>query len=336
MAKPKLISLLLLIVILCGGPFMLFFINKGNHIYISKDIKIGEEIMINSDKVRISASLLKPKSNNPSPAIIFVNGSGASSYRKHWEKNVKLPLWKSIADKFLNQGYSVLLLEKRGINKSEGNWETESFYDRAKDVNAALQYLKSREDIISDEIGLLGYSQGGWVIQLVGAEHPEEVAFLINIVGPATPVKKQVIYEMETKWLKERKSVKSIKTNKLIWNSVFEFYTGFSKLVKTGYLSRIIDYDPKMIIPKIKAPIFTIYGENDQYIDPHMNRLLLEELLKEGQNNQYKITVIPNANHWFMEAERDATDFELEKISNLHPDFLDTLASFKDWYDQKE
>jgi pimeloyl-ACP methyl ester carboxylesterase len=38
---------------------------------------------------------------------------------------------------------------------------------------------------------------------------------------------------------------------------------GLSRVVKIGYLSRIIDYDPAGIASRIRCPILALYGEHD-------------------------------------------------------------------------
>ena len=35
------------------------------------------------------------------------------------------------------------------------------------------------------QIGIVGHSQGGWVVQLAAAQHPD-IAFFISLAGPAT------------------------------------------------------------------------------------------------------------------------------------------------------
>ena len=61
---------------------------------------------------------------------------------------------------------AVLGYDKRGVGGSTGDWNKASFDDLAGDVVAAFEYLKTRSDIRSDQIGMLGWSQAGWVMPL--------------------------------------------------------------------------------------------------------------------------------------------------------------------------
>ena len=66
----------------------------------------------------------------------------------------------------IRHGIAVLGYDKRGVGGSTGNWNTASFDDLADDVVAAFAYLKARGDIDGRQIGLLGVSQGGWIMPL--------------------------------------------------------------------------------------------------------------------------------------------------------------------------
>ena len=62
---------------------------------------------------------------------------------------------------------------------------------------AALQYLRSRSDIHADRVGLMGNSQGGWVIAKAAARYPQEVAFIITVSGSGVSVAAQQWYSIE-------------------------------------------------------------------------------------------------------------------------------------------
>src|SRR5207248_3726314 len=83
----------------------------------------------------------------------------------------------------IRHGIAVLGYDKRGVGGSTGDWNTASFDDLAGDVVAAFAYLKARTDIDGSQIGLLGWSQAGWVMPLA-AVRASDIAFLISISGP--------------------------------------------------------------------------------------------------------------------------------------------------------
>jgi pimeloyl-ACP methyl ester carboxylesterase len=311
------------------------YFNMPKHVYMYQNFVIGEEVRFQSKDLTLSGSLLKPDTNEPTPAVVVAIGGGGDTYRYHWDESFHLPMWKMVSETLVNQGYSVLLVEKRGINYSEGHWENADFYDRADDIYAAIQYLKSRDDIIPDEIGLLGFSEGGRVGQIVASQYPAEVAFLILLSGPSVSIKEQVLYEAESDWIcNDGLSKEEIAKKKESEEKKFNFRLGLSKIIKLDHYSRIIDFDPKNIIPEIQAPVFAIYGETDASLDPDLNAQLLKEGLKKGGNDQFQISIIPQANHWFATTERCGDMMSDTLNVKINPDLVETLSGFKEWYQQ--
>ena len=302
--------------------------SKSDPVLISPDIEIGEEVGFQSKDITITGSLIKPETETDKrlPAIIMVVGSSSYSYRSSWETE-NFPFWKTIAEIFVDKEFAVLLLEKRGINDAGGDWKKASFSDRAEDVYSAVKYLKSRDDIISDKISLCGHSQGGWIVQLVASEYPDDIDSIVNLAGSSISVKEQIIDDEANAWLCEGLGSEEIEKKRKWLNTKLSIYASFSKFIKIGYIGRIINYNPKDVIPKIKCPTLSIYGENDYLVLAEKNAELLKEGLKKGGNNNYEIVVIPQANHGFRVSGKCYKSSDLE--NSFAPGFIDALDSWE-------
>jgi predicted alpha/beta hydrolase len=57
-------------------------------------------------------------------------------------------------------GYGVLMLEARGHGGSGGNANRWGWYGNL-DIGAGISFLRSREDVVDDRIGVVGISMGG-------------------------------------------------------------------------------------------------------------------------------------------------------------------------------
>jgi uncharacterized protein len=68
-------------------------------------------------------------------------------------------------------GYSTLLFDFRGRGDSDGDAVTLGFYEQ-QDALAAVEYLKSRDDVDMGRVGVLGISMGGAVAVLAAAQEP--------------------------------------------------------------------------------------------------------------------------------------------------------------------
>ena len=75
-------------------------------------------------------------------------------------------------------GYGVLLFDRRGEGKSEG--EPNSWgWGGGKDIKAAVEFLQHRPDVDSDRIGAIGLSVGGEMLIETAAE-TEEIAAVVS------------------------------------------------------------------------------------------------------------------------------------------------------------
>jgi dipeptidyl aminopeptidase/acylaminoacyl peptidase len=73
----------------------------------------------------------------------------------------------------LNQaGYSTLPFDLYGQGESDGNGVTLGFYER-QDVVAAVDYLKTRDDVDASNLGILGISMGASVAIMAAATTPD-------------------------------------------------------------------------------------------------------------------------------------------------------------------
>jgi hypothetical protein len=103
-----------------------------------------------------------------------------------------------MADALAAEGRAVLAYDKRGSGGSSGDGDRAGFDVLAADAAAAMQFLRSRNDIDPTRIGLAGSSQAGWVaaraIEL-GAR-PSDV-LLLGAAGSAITVREQNLYNTE-------------------------------------------------------------------------------------------------------------------------------------------
>jgi len=136
------------------------------------DIERREDVRFSSGSVQLSGTLIQPIRGGKHPAVVLVHASGAA------DREQILPFARFL----VRRGMAVLGYDKRGVGSSTGDWNTASFDDLAGDVVAAVEYLRTRQDIDGTEIGLLGWSQAGWVMPLA-AVRVKDLAFLISVSG---------------------------------------------------------------------------------------------------------------------------------------------------------
>lgn len=133
--------------------------------------------------VTLAGTLTLPRGNGPFPAVILISGSGPQ------DRNEELLGHKPflvLADHLTRRGIAVLRFDDRGVGKSTGNHAKATSADFATDVEAAIDFLKTRAEIDPQRIGLMGHSEGGLIAPMVAVARPD-VAFIVLLAGPGLP-----------------------------------------------------------------------------------------------------------------------------------------------------
>jgi uncharacterized protein len=143
----------------------------------------------NADKtVHFGATLTVPKIDSNIrfikapvfPTVILITGSGQQDRD---ETIMDHKPFAVIADYLSNRGIAVLRVDDRGRGKTTGDVLNATSADFAKDVEAGINFLKTRPEIDSNKIGLIGHSEGG-LIAPMAASKSKDVSFIILLAGP--------------------------------------------------------------------------------------------------------------------------------------------------------
>jgi pimeloyl-ACP methyl ester carboxylesterase len=134
-------------------------------------------------------TLTLPNDPGPHPAIVIVRGSGQGGVSSRY--------YTDHARTWALDGYAALRYDPPGIGRSTGTGGYQSLEQRSDEVMAAVGLLQSRHDISRERVGLWGESQGGWVIAMTAAEHPDDIAFIVSVSGSGVSVAEQQVYNIE-------------------------------------------------------------------------------------------------------------------------------------------
>jgi uncharacterized protein len=131
-------------------------------------------------QITLSGTITLPQAGGPFPAVLLISGMGPND-RDYTTCGHKLFL--VLADYLTRQGIAVLRVDKRGVGKSTGTFDTTvTSKDFAEDVRAGVAYLKTHPDINAKQIGLIGHSEGGMIASMVAANN-SDIAFMISMAG---------------------------------------------------------------------------------------------------------------------------------------------------------
>ncbi len=251
----------------------------------------------NSKKEFISGHVILPKQHKTKlPVLIFLVGSAESSFKLNYKGFLK----ENFENTLLDSGVALCYFDKPGIGNSKGKWYKQTFYDRASDVNDCINFLSSTSYIDSENIGVVGHSQGGWIAQLVAVRYPNKIKYMISLAGPTYSVKRQLISDFQSslicKGVKESKAhKKAVRKTSLVFllSKCFPFNNNLKQLRKIG------NYTPEESIRAIKLPSLFLFAENDRLVYKDWCIESLDKIFGDKIPDNIQYSVIKDANHSF-------------------------------------
>ncbi len=141
----------------------------------------------------LAGSIVNPK--NPIAAVVIVHGSDPVKREMEFAKQLAA------------QGIAVLTYDKRGVGESGGiyvgpsvgtnNIDSTNLNLLAHDASTALNTFRTFLNTIKLPMGLIGFSQAGWIIPLT-AEMNKNVNFMVIFSGPVISTLEQLRFQFYT------------------------------------------------------------------------------------------------------------------------------------------
>jgi dienelactone hydrolase len=255
-----------------------------------------------SQELALAGLLFVPDGDGPFPAAVVIHGSGASHRDNGWY----LTLTKHLTD----NGVVVLLPDKRGSEKSGGDWTTSSFEDLASDTLAAIEYLREQQSVPLSGIGVIGMSQGGWIAPLVASQE-DDLAFLVSMVGSVVSPREQLLYE-------ENYNLRQVGFLPGISNVLaYVGYANVRYLAQPQLYDLIVDYDPLPYWRDISIDSLVLFGANDTNVPSAESA----ERLSNLENPHIRVNVFEGSGH-ALESPRGRGN------SIIREDALDEISDF--------
>lgn len=329
----------------------------------------SEEVAINSstEGITLSGTFSKPQEKGKFPAVILIWGNGP-----HTRDQIisGTPVFKYLSDFFVSLGYAVLRIDKRGFGKSTGsslNSESEdetTTLDLSDDIQSCYRYMLTRYDIDTGNIGLFGHSEGALIASIVASREPG-IKWLVLLAPPSAKCEDIFLYQrrLNMDWLGIDKEVKDKVTEvykKMIeflktdadndslyfaigWEFLFvqgvpkeEITHEFIDKVISGFRTKwnelFLNIDPKDYLSKLKIPILAIFGAMDDQVSIKQNIVPLIESFREAGNKNFKIEILSNNDHYFLQHNGELLDKHIADEMTVSKDLF---FSIRDWLVKK-
>jgi dienelactone hydrolase len=274
------------------------------------------EVRFANGDVVLAGSVLIPPGKGPFPGVVFLHGSSTPQRQDYL----------FFADLCARHGIAALVYDKRFVGGDLGGASRVSLADLAGDALAAVRALRAQHDVASDEIGLWGNSQGGWVAPLAASES-REIAFVITTSGPGVTYGEVNTYadvqrlhrhgagrDEVAHAVNAEHAVYAYVRNPIdagalqhvldaAWREPWARFTTLPHFTPTAqeratWLAwRDLDSDPVMWWRKVRVPSLVVFGAKDDVVPVARSVQRITAALRRAGNRDFTVHVFPGAGH---------------------------------------
>lgn len=311
------------------------------------------EIRFASGDVTLAGRLLVPSGAGVHPAVVLLPGGPGPANRNE--------NYFVTADVLASAGVATLVFDKRGTGASTGDWRRAGYKELANDALAAVRFLQRHSNINAECVGLLGFSESGWVAPLAarlspdvafvavagasGLPHAEldltllERALAANTVDSgertrALELERRIVeYAMTRRgWPGVRAALDSIRASQWLGRSIAATHTGYDLPTTEQHwfwdlYAADAAYDPVPTLRDLRVPLLAIRGEYDAAAPPDLSVPRFEAARSGRSNGAFRLTVVPKGDHGLWEfPTANTAGFHL--VRRVVPAYLDTLRGW--------
>ncbi|PJJ07116.1 hypothetical protein CLU83_0262 [Flavobacterium sp. 1] len=294
--------------------------------YYTEEVTFENKI----DKNILAGTLSRPSKEGKFPVVILITGSGPENRD---EELLGHKPFLVLADYLTKKRIAVLRFDDRGVAKSTGDYKTATTMDFVKDVQAGIDYLKTRKEIDKNKIGLIGHSEGGVIAPIV-AGNSKDVDFIVLLAGTGIRGDKLMLLQKEKIERQMGVPENEIQKGQGIFKGAYDIIlassanddtlntkinsylklqfgdkmnekqiSGLVSQITSPWMVYFLKFDPASALEKVKCPVLAINGDKDVQVPADVNLDAIKKSLAKGRNSKITTKVLPNLNHLFQECK---------------------------------
>nr|MDA3862160.1 alpha/beta hydrolase [Melioribacteraceae bacterium] len=293
----------------------------------------SEDVTFENKKagVVLAGTLTLPRKDGIFPVVVLISGSGPQNRD---EELLGHKPFLVLSDYLTKNGIAVLRFDDRGTALSNGDFKTATSFDFSNDVEAGVQYLKTRKEINKNKIGLIGHSEGGIIAPMV-ASRSNDIAYIVLLAGTGIPGDQLLLLQQKligkASGISDDDLLKNEITNKKAFEIVNkstnseQLKTDLTNYIKqtlednpnaeqpegmsedyfiklqvdqiiSPWMLYFIKYNPAPTLEKVKCPVLAINGEKDLQVPPTENLGAIKKALEKGGNKKVTAKELPKLN----------------------------------------
>ena len=328
--------------------------------------QVEEVRFVNStDGDTLAGTLTLPTSPGPHRAVVMITGSGPQDRDERIMNHRPFLVW---ADALTRLGIAVLRYDDRGTGASTGNFSEATTADFARDVEAAVDYLRSRKEIDNQRIGLIGHSEGGIIAPMVAVSRPKDVSFIVLLAAPG--LRGDSILLMQSEVISRRShtpdSIREATTQlnrslfallvppttdeEALRQSLAEvlrdaFFDGplappmsheqvelainlEMEMLTAPWMRDFLRYDPVPMLSRVQCPVLAVQGSEDVQVPAAANLPIVEKALTLHGNKAVTVKEFPGLNHMLQHCQTCLPDEYGEIRETVSPEVLQFVGEW--------
>jgi uncharacterized protein len=220
------------------------------------------------DSANLAAWILQPATSSaaaPVPGVVLVHGAG------HGSRESLIEMARALA----SAGLAVIIYDKRTTGYSV---LARNYAVLAQDAIRAADVLATAPGVDPDRIGILGFSEGGWVAPTAVVAAPQRFAFLVLASAPVVSPLEQASWIVDNTVAGAPHAVRK---------------TAATALASGRTLINYLDFDVRSALADLDMPVYGIWGALDATVPVNVavRRLI------DSAPGPVTVRILPDAGH---------------------------------------
>jgi pimeloyl-ACP methyl ester carboxylesterase len=279
----------------------------------SSEPLVEENVKFRNGDVELAGTIVRPAAKRRYPAVVWTHGSGNQRRSEDFYRDRGYLL--------AEHGLAALIYDKRGVGDSGGDPES-TLDELAGDAVAAVQFLRRREEIDPDAVGVGGFSQGGYVAPLAAVRYGR-IAFVVTGAAPGVTPAEQNDFAALTALTRRGLPADAIERAMALRRDVLHAQETGSRLAAVNqeladaqteawfraadlpatvqsYGRRglsVLQFDPHPVWTRVEVPVLAIWGEDDALVPVEQSKQSIQSWLNAAGNRDVTLLVYPGAGH---------------------------------------
>jgi len=233
----------------------------------------------------IVGTIARPAGEGPYPAVLMLHGFAST-------RDEVGGMYQRAAAALAAEGIASLRIDFLGGGDSEGDFADTTIQGQVADAEVALDYLLSQEFVDPSSVGILGFSLGGGIAQIVAGAHADELTSMVvwstvgDLVADFTDSLGQEMFD--------EAEAKGSAFQDLGWRTI---------TLNQAFFESLAGYDMAEELSKYDGPFMAIAGGEDPLS-------VFAESFSELASGPSEALIIPGADHIYHVLTDDQTDAE--------------------------